>query len=76
MHVRQADFSPADPNVVCVSGNGLLRCLRVEPSGSFRPMAIALKRDPQNFMCHGWLSEDRIVVATDQGALMLRHSPA
>ena len=68
--IRQADFCPSDPNVVCVSGNGVLKLLKVM-EGSFRPMAVALKRDPQNYMCHAWLPEDRLVLATDHGELLL-----
>lgn len=68
--IRQADFCPSDPNIVCVSGNGVLKLLKVT-EGTFRPMAISLKRDPQNFMCHAWLPEDRLVLATDHGELLL-----
>jgi hypothetical protein len=30
-----------------------------------------LKREPQNYLCHAWLNEDRVVVATDTGDLLL-----
>ena len=39
--------------------------------GAFRPMAVSLKRDPQNYMCHAWLPEDRLVLATDHGEILL-----
>jgi WD40 repeat protein len=34
-------------------------------------MAVSLKRDPQNYMCHAWLPEDRLVLATDHGEILL-----
>jgi hypothetical protein len=27
--------------------------------------------EPQNFLCHAWVSEERVVVGTDTGKLLL-----
>ena len=29
------------------------------------------KFEPQNFLCHSWLSEERLLVGTDQGRMLL-----
>jgi hypothetical protein len=29
------------------------------------------KMEPQNFLCHAWVSEERVVVGTDTGKLLL-----
>jgi WD40 repeat protein len=68
--INQADYCPADPNVVCVSGNGILKFFKIA-DGQFKPVQTAIKRDPQNYLCHCWLSDDRVVVATDTGDLLL-----
>jgi WD40 repeat protein len=39
--------------------------------GQFKPVQTAIKRDPQNYLCHCWLSDERVVVATDTGDLLL-----
>ena len=68
--VYQADFCPTDSTVVCVTGEGILRFFRITEN-QFRPVPVNLKREPQNYLCHCWLPEDRVVVATDSGELLL-----
>ena len=59
-----------DATVVCASGDGTLKFLRVAEN-QFKPIQYTLKREPQNYLCHSWLPEDRFVVATDTGDLLL-----
>lgn len=56
--VYRADLCPSDPNVVCCSGDGLLRFFRVQ-EGSFRLIPLLLRREPQNYLCHCWLDNDK-----------------
>ncbi|GLD97629.1 hypothetical protein PINS_up006319 [Pythium insidiosum] len=68
--VNQVDFSPNDPSVLCVSGNGIIKFLRFV-DGQLRLQATPLKREPANFLCHAWVSDDRVVAAADTGELWL-----
>lgn len=57
--VTKADLCPSDPNVVCLSGEGILRFFRIQ-EGSFRPIPLILKREAQVYTCHCWLSDDKV----------------
>ncbi|KAK7242357.1 WD-repeat domain [Aureococcus anophagefferens] len=52
--VYQADFCPQDSTVVCVTGDSILRFMRITEN-QFRPIPFNLKREPQNYLCHCWL---------------------
>lgn len=68
--IHQVSFCPVDPSVVCVTGNGVLRFLKAENT-EFRTVAVSIgKREPQNYLSHCWL-EERVVVGTDTGDLLL-----
>ena len=35
---------------------------------NLKPLPNALnKREPQNYLCHAWMSEERLVIGTDTG---------
>ena len=68
--VYQADFCPQDATVVCATGDGILRFMRIAEN-QFRPIPFNLKREPQNYLCHAWVSDDRCIVGTDSGELLL-----
>ncbi|KAJ8609022.1 hypothetical protein CTAYLR_010681 [Chrysophaeum taylorii] len=68
--VYQADFCPRDATVACACGDGILKFLRIAEN-QFKPIQHNMKREPQNYLCHCWLPEDRFVVATDTGDLLL-----
>jgi cilia- and flagella-associated protein 57 len=55
----KGDFCPSDPNVICVSGEGMLRFFRIQ-EGSFRPIPLVLKREAQNYLSHCWLDSDKV----------------
>ena len=38
---------------------------------AFRPATLSIKREPQDYVCQCWLPEDRVVVATENGELMI-----
>eukprot|EP00753_Platysulcus_tardus_P007913 PLAT15528.6.p1 GENE.PLAT15528.6~~PLAT15528.6.p1 ORF type:complete len:1283 (+),score=804.90 PLAT15528.6:80-3928(+) len=72
--IHEVSFCPTDSSIVLVTGNGIVRFFRIQ-DGVFKalPSSIA-KRDPQNYLCHTWLPEDRVVVGTDTGDLLLFES--
>ena len=69
--VSHISINPKDPLHIVVSGNGLFRFYRYV-DGVLRPSSGGLgKAHTQNFTCHSWVTEDRIIVATDNGDLLL-----
>eukprot|EP00754_Rhynchopus_humris_P009372 Rhum_TRINITY_DN13996_c1_g1::Rhum_TRINITY_DN13996_c1_g1_i1::g.66708::m.66708 len=66
--ISQVSVCPKDPTLICVSGNGLFRFLRLM-EGRLNPALAAQgmgKREPQNYLAHAWLPpDDRIVVSTE-----------
>uniref|UniRef100_A0A0B7A6G0 Cilia- and flagella-associated protein 57 n=1 Tax=Arion vulgaris TaxID=1028688 RepID=A0A0B7A6G0_9EUPU len=67
--VYQVSFNPQDNTQLCAVGNTVFRYFRYS-EGNLKPFNFQ-KIDPQNYLCHAWLSEDRIIVGTDNGHLML-----
>ena len=69
--IFQCSFNPIDPTVICVTGDGICRFLRITEQ-TLKPLPGAMgKREPQMYLCHAWMSEERVVVATDTGELLL-----
>ncbi|TMW63634.1 hypothetical protein Poli38472_002575 [Pythium oligandrum] len=68
--VNQVDFSPNDPTAICVSGNGIIKFFRFI-DGQLRLQATSLKREPANFLCHAWVTDDRVIAAADTGELWM-----
>lgn len=68
--IYRADFCPSDSSVICVTGQGVLRYFRILES-TFRPATLNIKREPQDYVCQCWLPEERLVVATENGELMI-----
>lgn len=65
----QASFNPQDNTQLCVVGNGIFRNFRYS-EGNLKAFNFQ-KMEPQNFLCHAWVSEERVVVGTDTGKLLL-----
>ncbi|CAM9189545.1 unnamed protein product [Choristocarpus tenellus] len=68
--VNQADFCPVDGTVVCVTGERILRFFRVADS-QFKPLQLSYKAELQNYTCHCWLTDEKVVTASDQGDLLV-----
>jgi WD40 repeat protein len=69
--IYQCSFSPTDNNMICVTGNGVFKQLKLVDS-NLKVLPNALnKREAQNYQCHAWLSDDRVVVGTDTGDLLV-----
>jgi hypothetical protein len=67
--VSQVSFNPQDNTQLCVIGNTIFRHFRYS-EGNLKPFNFQ-KMEPQNYLCHAWVSEERIVVGTDNGRLLL-----
>lgn len=65
-------FNPQDNTQICITGNGIFKL--------FRYIEGALKQtnfqrgEPQNYLSHAWLSEERVIVGSDMGKLFLFES--
>ncbi|XP_039739223.1 cilia- and flagella-associated protein 57 isoform X2 [Pteropus medius] len=70
--VYQVSFSPQDNTQVCVTGNGIFKLLRFA-EGTLKQTNFQ-RGEPQNYLSHTWVSEDKIVVGTDTGRLFLFES--
>ncbi|KAM7099461.1 cilia- and flagella-associated protein 57 [Molossus nigricans] len=70
--VYQVSFSPQDNTQVCVTGNGMFKLLRFA-EGTLKQTNFQ-RGEPQNYLAHTWVSDDKIVVGTDTGRLILFES--
>ncbi|XP_005866144.1 PREDICTED: cilia- and flagella-associated protein 57 [Myotis brandtii] len=70
--VYQVSFSPQDNTQVCVTGNGIFKLLRFA-EGTLKQTNFQ-RGEPQNYLAHTWVSDDKIVVGTDTGRLFLFES--
>lgn len=67
--IYQVSFNPQDNTQLCVVGNGIFKNFRYS-EGNLKTFNIQ-KVEPQNYLCHAWVSEERVIVGTDSGRLML-----
>ncbi|KAM4741198.1 cilia- and flagella-associated protein 57 [Anableps anableps] len=70
--VTQISFSPHNNMQVCVSGNSVFKMFRYS-EGVLKQSSIA-KVESINFLCHTWVSEDRVLAGTDTGRLLVSES--
>eukprot|EP00744_Colponema_vietnamica_P001225 GILI01002055.1.p1 GENE.GILI01002055.1~~GILI01002055.1.p1 ORF type:complete len:1251 (-),score=376.19 GILI01002055.1:222-3974(-) len=69
--IYNCSFNPTDSTLVCVTGNTIFKYFRVQ-EGQFKQIPSMMnKREPQNYLAHTWLSDDRLIVSTDTGDLLL-----
>ena len=69
--VTHVSINPRDPLHIVVSGNGLFRFYRyVDGLLKAAPGGLG-KAHTQNFTTHAWVTEDRIIVATENADLLL-----
>ncbi|KAF0306764.1 Cilia- and flagella-associated protein 57 [Amphibalanus amphitrite] len=67
--VNQAVYNPADPAVIVVVGQHLLKMLRLT-EGSLRQFGHQ-RVENTNYMCAAWAGQNRLLVGTDQGRVVL-----
>jgi len=69
MPVYQVSFNPQDNTQICVTGSQIFKLFRYA-EGNLKQFGYQ-KTEPQNFLCHAWVSEDRVLVGTETGHLLL-----
>ncbi|KAL5016238.1 hypothetical protein ScPMuIL_005827 [Solemya velum] len=67
--IYQVTFNPQDNTQLCVVGNGIFKHFRYS-EGNLKTFNFQ-KMEPQNYLCHAWVSEERVIVGTDTGRLLL-----
>ncbi|XP_030311238.1 cilia- and flagella-associated protein 57 isoform X1 [Calypte anna] len=67
--VCQVSFSPHDNAQVCITGNGFFKLFKYSEE-TLKQINLQ-KEEPQNYLCHVWLSEDEVLCGTDTGKLTL-----
>ncbi len=65
----QVTFNPQDNTQLCVVGQGIFKLFRYS-EGNLKQFAFQ-KMEPQNYLCQAWVSDERVVVGTDNGRLLL-----
>ncbi|TKC38954.1 hypothetical protein EI555_020958 [Monodon monoceros] len=70
--VYQVSFNPQDNTQICVTGNGMFKLLRFA-EGTLKQTNFQ-RGEPQNYLAHTWVSDDKIVAGTDTGRLFLFES--
>ncbi|XP_072505212.1 cilia- and flagella-associated protein 57 isoform X6 [Notamacropus eugenii] len=70
--IYQVSFNPQDNTQICVTGNGVFKLFRYA-EGALKQTNFQ-RGEPQNYLSHTWISEDRIIVGTDTGKLFLFES--
>ena len=65
----QVTFTPQDNTQLCVVGHGIFKLFRYS-EGNLKQFAFQ-KMEPQNYLCQAWVSDERVIVGTDNGKLFL-----
>lgn len=68
-YTPQVSFNPEDNTQICLSGEKLFKLFRYN-EGNLKQFAF-VKVEAQNYLCHAWLSEDRLALGTDGGKIQL-----
>jgi len=72
--VRECSISPQDSTLCCVVGDGVFKFLRLQ-EGALKalPNQLAKLRESQNqnYTCHTWLHDDRLILCTESGDILL-----
>ncbi|KER20605.1 hypothetical protein T265_10886 [Opisthorchis viverrini] len=67
--IRQISFNPHDCTQICVIGSDIFRLYRYG-DGNLKPYGLT-KVEPQNFLCQDWVTEEKLVVGTEEGKWIL-----
>ncbi len=69
----QVSFNPQDNTQLCVVGQGIFKLFRYN-EGNLKQFAFQKSDIHRNYLCHAWVSDERIVVGTDNGKILLFES--
>ncbi|KAM4587838.1 cilia- and flagella-associated protein 57 isoform 2-T2 [Odontesthes bonariensis] len=67
--VTQVSFNPYNNMLLCVSGAGVFKLFRYS-EGALKQCSFA-KVESINFLCHAWISDERVIAGTDTGRLLV-----
>nr|XP_020031329.1 cilia- and flagella-associated protein 57 [Castor canadensis] len=70
--IYQVTINPHDNTQICVTGNGMFKLLRFA-EGTLKQTNFQ-RGEPQNYLAHAWMADDKIIVGTDTGKLFLFES--
>ncbi|XP_069559333.1 cilia- and flagella-associated protein 57 [Brachyistius frenatus] len=70
--VTQVSFNPYNNMQLCVSGTGVFKLFRYS-EGALKQSSLA-KVESINFLCHAWMSEERVMAGTHTGRLLVFES--
>jgi WD40 repeat protein len=70
--IHQVSFNPQDNTQLCVIGNGIFKLFRFS-EGSLKQFAFQ-KLETQNYLSQTWVSDERVMIGTDTGRLLLFES--
>lgn len=65
----QIAFNPQDNTQVCIAGEKIFKLYRYS-EGNLKQFAF-MKAEPSHYLCLAWISEDRLVLGTDNGKVQL-----
>jgi len=72
--IHEVSFNPTDSSLVCVIGDGVFKFFRLQ-EGTFKaiPNQLSKMREAvnQNYISHAWLHDDRLVVGSEAGDILL-----
>lgn len=72
--IHECSFSPQDNALICVIGDGVFKFFRLQEN-QFRniPNQLSKQREAsnQNYVCHAWLNDDKLVVCSEAGDALL-----
>eukprot|EP00795_Rhopilema_esculentum_P004667 gene4667-20951_t len=69
----KVSFNPQDNTQLCVVGQGIFKLFRYN-EGNLKQFAFQKSELQRNYLCHAWITEERIVVGTDAGKMLLFES--
>ncbi|XP_022601312.1 cilia- and flagella-associated protein 57 [Seriola dumerili] len=70
--VTQVSFNPYNNMQLCVSGTGVFKLFRYS-EGSLKQSSFP-KVEAINFLCHNWMTAERVIAGTDTGRLLVFES--
>lgn len=68
--IVQVDTHPTDPHSIVITGQGVAKLYRLQEE-TFKPLPVNLRRDPCPLAGHCWAPDDRLIIATTSGDLLV-----
>ncbi|CAJ1350252.1 unnamed protein product [Effrenium voratum] len=72
--IHECSFNPQDSSLVCIIGDGVFKFFRLQ-EGTFKGIPNQLNKmreaSNQNYICHTWLNDDRLIVCSEAGDALL-----